>query len=126
MKTLSAKTVKLTIGRNWETPYLHILLTREDDLVVARCLDFTVSSHGQNEKQAIEAIAEAIGEYIQSAIENDSIGQIYDPAYGKYWRMFNEEVAKDTGKQLAKSLRKSVRTFKEENFRDFGIKISYA
>jgi hypothetical protein len=40
--------------------------------------------------------------------------------------MFNEEVAKDTGKQLAKSLRKSLRTLKAENFRDFGIKISYA
>jgi hypothetical protein len=126
MKTLSAKTVKLTIGRDWETPYLHILLTQEEDVVVARCLDFTVSSHGQNENQAIEALAEAIGEYIQSAIENDCIGPIYDPAYGKYWRMFNEEVAKDTGKQLAKSLRKSLRTLKAENFRDFGIKISYA
>lgn len=126
MKTLGTKTIKLKIGRNLETPSLHILLTREDDLVVARCLDFTVSSHGQNEEQAIEALAEAIGEYIRSAIENDSIGQIYDPAYGKYWRMFNEEVARDTGKQLAKSLRKSLRTLKSENFCDSGIKISYA
>lgn len=126
MKALGARRVKLEIGQDWETPYLHILLTREEDVVVARCLDFTVSSHGHDEEQAIESLAEAIGEYIQSAIENDSIGQIYDPAYGKYWRMFNEEVARDTGKQLAKSLRKSLRTLKAENFRDFGIKISYA
>ena len=126
MKTLGTKMIKLKIGRNWETPYLHILLTREDDVVVARCLDFTVSSHGQNEEQAIEALGEAIGEYIQNAIENDSIEQIYDPAYGKYWRMFNEEVARDTGKELAKSLRKSLRSLKAENFRDSGITISYA
>ena len=89
MKTLSAKRVKLKIGQNWETPYLHILLTREEDVVVARCLDFTVSSHGHDEEQAIESLAEAIGEYIRSAIDDDSIRQIYDPAYGKYWRMFN-------------------------------------
>jgi len=108
MKTLAAKRVKLKIGRDWETPYLHILLTREEDVVVARCLDFTVSSHGHDEEGAIESLAEAIGEYIRSAIEDDSIRQIYDPAYGKYWRMFNEEVARDTGKQLTRSLQKSL------------------
>ena len=98
MKTVSAKRVKLKIDQNWETPYLHILLTLEDDVIVARCLDFTISSHGHNEEQAIKSLAEAIGEYIRSAIENDSIRQIYDPAYGKYWRMLNEEVDKNTGK----------------------------
>ena len=80
MRTLGAKRVKVKIGPYWETPNLHILLTKEDDAVVARCLDFTVSSHGDDEEQAIEALAEAIGEYILSAIENDSIGQINDPA----------------------------------------------
>ena len=27
---------------------LHILLTEEDSVIVARCLDFSVSSHGEN------------------------------------------------------------------------------
>jgi hypothetical protein len=126
MKTIGAKRIKLKIGQDWESPFLHILLTREDNLVVARCLDFTVSSHGQNEDQAIESLAEAIGEYIRTAIEDDSINQIYDPAYGKYWRMFNEEVSKDTGKQLIRSLQKSRKDLTSENFSDFGITISYA
>jgi len=126
MRTLGAKRVKVKIGPYWETPNLHILLTKEDDAVVARCLDFTVSSHGDDEEQAIKALAEAIGEYILSAIENDSIGQINDPAYGKYWRMFNEAVARDTGKQLAKSLQKSRHELRTEKLRDSGIRISYA
>jgi hypothetical protein len=105
MRTLGAKRIKLKIGPNWETPYLHILLTREDDVVVARSLDFTVSSHGANEEEAVESLADSIREYIFSAVENDSIEQIYDPAHGKYWRMFNEEVAKDTGKKIERSLK---------------------
>jgi len=40
--------------------------------------------------------------------------------------MFNEEVSKDTGKQLIRSLQKSRKDLKSENFCDFGITISYA
>jgi len=32
--------------KNWDNFQLHILLTKEDDVIVARCLDFSVSSHG--------------------------------------------------------------------------------
>jgi predicted RNase H-like HicB family nuclease len=126
MKTLSAKRVKVKIGPHWETPYLHILLTREDDLVVARCLNFTVSSHGENEEEAIESLADAIREYILSAVENDSIEVINDPAHGKYWRMFNEEISRDTAKKLTKSLQKSRRELEREHLRGSRLEISYA
>jgi hypothetical protein len=126
MKVLGAKRVKLKIGPYWETPNLHILLTREDEVVVARCLDFTISSHGDNELAAIESLATAIQEYILSAIENDAIGQIHDPGYGKYWRMFNEAVAKDTGRKLLKSLSKSGRSISAENLRASPVEIAYA
>ena len=32
---------------------LHILVTQEDGAIVARCLDFSVSSHGDDERQII-------------------------------------------------------------------------
>ena len=126
MKVLGAKRIKLKIGPNWETPNLHILLTREEEVVVARCLDFTVSSHGNNELAAIKSLATAIQEYILSAIENETIGRIHDPSYGKYWRIYDEALAKDTGRKLIKSLSKSRRSFSAESIRTSPVEISYA
>ena len=80
------------VNKLWESPPLHILLTREDDVIVARCLDLTVSSHGNDESDALNSLTEAVKEAILSAIENNVIEEIYDPAHSKYWRMFNEAV----------------------------------
>jgi len=44
MKGLKAKRIRFKIDSVWESPALHILLAKENDVVVARCLDFTVSS----------------------------------------------------------------------------------
>ena len=56
MKGSRAHRIKIGVGDLWESPILHILLTREEDVVVARCLDFTVSAHGKNEKVPEEII----------------------------------------------------------------------
>jgi len=39
MKGMKANRIKIKVGNLWESPVLHVLLTKEDDLVVARCLD---------------------------------------------------------------------------------------
>jgi hypothetical protein len=70
MKGLKAERIKVKIGRLWESPLLHVLITQEDEVVVARCLDFTVSSHGENEDDALHSLAEAIKEYVLTAVEN--------------------------------------------------------
>ncbi|MDY7036484.1 MAG: hypothetical protein SV375_10050 [Thermodesulfobacteriota bacterium] len=53
MKRMKALRMKITVGKLWESPILHILLTKEDDVIVARCLDFTVYSHCKDEKDAL-------------------------------------------------------------------------
>lgn len=90
MKTIGARRAIFKVGNYWESPVLHILLTKEDNVVVARCLDFTVSAHGQNEKDAMKSLTEVIKEYVITAIENDAVGSIYDSAHSKYWRMYND------------------------------------
>ena len=57
MKGLRAYRIEIKVGKLWESPPLHILLTKEDEVVVARCLDFTVSSHGNDEKTALKTIS---------------------------------------------------------------------
>jgi hypothetical protein len=100
MKSLKAERIKIKIGDIWESPNLHILLTQENDIIVARCLDFTVSSHGTDIKDALDSLADSIKEYILTALENDAINTIFDPAHGRYWRMFNELETKHSVGQL--------------------------
>jgi hypothetical protein len=88
MKGLSAKRIQVSLGDIWKSPNLHVLLTQEEKVVVARCLDFTVSSHGENEKEAIQSLGEVIKEYLLTAIEENAMDMVYDPAQNKYWRMF--------------------------------------
>jgi hypothetical protein len=90
MKCLAAKRVKIRIGDLWESPVLSILLSDEDGVVVARCLDFTVSSHGENEDDAVASLADAIKEYVLTAVEAETIHSLYDPARQKFWRAFHD------------------------------------
>ena len=126
MKAIKAIRAKFKVNKLWESPTLHILLTREDDVIVARCLDLTVSSHGNDESDAINSLTEAVKETILSAIENNVIGEIYDPAHSKYWRMFNEAEAKQINSQLQKTLKKSVSEILENKLAHTTVEISHA
>ena len=126
MKVKKAIKAKFKINKLWESPTLHILLTRKDDVIVARCLDLTVSSHGNDEREAMNAITGAVKEYILSALENDRINAIYDPAHGRYWRMFNELEAKQVNTQLKRSLKKSVSAILHNKSTQSTIEISHA
>jgi len=126
MKSVRAERIKVKIGDLWESPLLHILLTKEDDVVVARCLDFTVSSHGENQKDALRSLADSIKEYVLTALENKAINTIFDPAHGKYWRMYNELEAKQVMSKLKRSLGRTLKSIPNENIEKSIIEISYA
>ncbi len=125
MKGKRADRIKIKVGNLWESPILHILLTKEDDVIVARCLDFTVSSHGKEEKGALDALADSVKEYILTAVENDAIDNIFDPAHSKYWRMYNELEAKQSRSNLKRSLKKSFKSVSSESIRKSIPEISY-
>ena len=126
MKGMKAKRVKFKIGSLWESPALHILLTKENDVVVARCLDFTVSSHGKDDKDALKALADSIKEYVLTAVEHDAINTIFDPAHGKYWRMYNELETKQSSKSLEMSIKKTLMSIPNDNLQQSTAEINYA
>ena len=126
MKCLKAERIRIKIGDVWESPELHVLLTQENDVVVARCLDFTVSSHGTDVKDALNSFAESIKEYILTAIENDAINTIFDPAHGKYWRMYNELETKQSSRSLKISIKKSLASVSSDNLQQSTAEINYA
>ena len=126
MKSIKAERIRIKIGDLWESPILHILLTKEDDVIVARCLDFTVSSHGDDEKDALKSLADSIKEYVLTAVENDAIDTIFDPAHGKYWRMYNELEAKQSMSSLKRSLKKSFKTVSYQNIQQSTAELNYA
>jgi hypothetical protein len=125
MKSLRARRIRIKVGDIWETPVLHVLLTKEDDVVVARCLDFTVSSHGDNEKEALRSLADSVKEYVVTAVENNAIETIYHPANGKYWRMYNELEAKQSMDHLKKSLRKPFKSTSVRELAGLSAEITY-
>ncbi len=126
MKGMKANRIRFKIGSLWESPALHILLTKEDNVVVARCLDFTVSSHGKDEKDALKALAVSIKEYVLTAVENDAIDTIFDPAHGKYWRMYNELETKQSSRSLKISIKKSLGSVSSDNLQQSTAEINYA
>ncbi|WDN89373.1 hypothetical protein BuS5_02341 [Desulfosarcina sp. BuS5] len=126
MKGMKAKRVRFKIGSLWESPALHILLTEENDVVVARCLDFTVSSHGKDDKDALKALADSIKEYVLTAVEHDAVNTIFDPAHGKYWRMYNELETKQSSKSLEMSIKKSLMSIPNDNLQQSTAEINYA
>ena len=123
---MRAHRIKIKVGNLWESPILHILLTKEDDVIVSRCLDFTVSSHGKDEKEALESLADSIKEYVLTAVENNSIDTIFDTAHSKYWRMYNELEAKQSSNNLKRTLKKSFKSVSNENIQKSTAEISYA
>ena len=126
MKSFKAERIKIKLGDVWESPELHILLTKENDVIVARCLDFTVSSHGKDEKDALESLADSIKEYVLSAVENNSIDTIFDPAHSKYWRMYNELEAKQSSNKLKRTLKQSFKSVSNESIQESTAEINYA
>lgn len=126
MKSIGAERIRIKVGDLWESPFLHILLTKEDDIFVARCLDFTISSHGKDEKDALQSLADAVKEYILTAVENDAIDAIFDPAHGKYWRSFNELEAKQSMSKMKKSLKRSFKSIPNEQIQRSSVEINYA
>ena len=126
MKGMRAHRIKIKLGNLWESPILHILLTKEDDVIVSRCLDFTVSSHGKDEKEALNSLADSIKEYVLTAVENNSIDTIFDPAHSKYWRMYNELEAKQSSSKLKKTLKQSFKSVSNENIQKSTAEIRYA
>jgi len=126
MKGMKAKRIRFKFGSLWESPALHILLTKENSVVVARCLDFTVSSHGKDEKDALKALAVSIKEYVLTAVENDAIDTIFDPAHGKYWRMYNELETKQSFRSMKMSIKKSLASVSNDNLLQSTAEINYA
>ena len=126
MKSIRADRIRIRVGELWESPVLHILLTRDDDIIVARCLDFNVSSHGEDELDALKSLADSIKEYVLTAVENDAFETVFDPAHNKYWRMFNELETKQSIAKMKRSLRKSFESVSNESIQNLRTEISYA
>ncbi|MBN2373823.1 hypothetical protein JXL19_08550 [bacterium] len=102
------------------------MLTKEDNVVVARCLDFTVSSHGEDATDALKSLAEAIKEYILTSIEGSNIDNLYNPAHNKYWRMFNELESRQLYKNFKQFLSKSKLLKSPKELEQLAVEVTYA
>jgi hypothetical protein len=103
------KSMKCYISK--ELPPLHLLFTEEDEVVVVRCLDFSISSHGETEAEALESINSSLVDYIKYNMENSDIDNIFDPDSNEYWAMYRELEMKhemESFKEHFKNVEKNV------------------
>ncbi|MDM8548912.1 hypothetical protein QUF72_02495 [Desulfobacterales bacterium HSG2] len=70
--------------------YLHILLTEEDHVIVARCPDFSVSSHGDDEQDALASLSDSIADRLGYAIQQGAFDEIIDPEEEMFWNIFDK------------------------------------
>ncbi|OQX19548.1 MAG: hypothetical protein BWK80_36770 [Desulfobacteraceae bacterium IS3] len=95
--------IKTFIGTITNMPglYLHILLTEEDDVIVARCLDFSVSSHGENKEEALASLNDSIADYLDYALKQGAFEAIIDPEEDMFWDIFKEQQLKEETAAIA-------------------------
>lgn len=99
------KPIKALKGCIENVPHLnlHILLTDEDDVVVARCLDFSVSSHGKDEVEALASLSDSIKDCVAYALERDALNEIIDPEEDAFWKIYKELELKDEALRIKES-----------------------
>ena len=88
-KGLKAIRCKLRLDDTWESPPLHILVTAEEDIIVARCLDFTVASHGDTAEEAVESLKEMLSDYVRYYFERGEPERLVRPDDDEYWQLYN-------------------------------------
>ncbi len=96
-----------------DLPPLHILFTEEDDVIVGRCLDFSISSHGTTIDEAKEALNNSILDYIGHAVENDAIDNLFDPDLREYWELYTEPEVELQRSQFTSNLKRIKETISE-------------
>lgn len=87
MKPINALTGSIKSIHNL---HLHILLTAEDDVVVARCLDFSVSSRGESKEDALAALSDSIKDYFDYALKRGALNEIIDPEEDMLWEIYRK------------------------------------
>ena len=73
-----------------ELPPLHILFSEEDGVIVARCLDFSISSHGETLNEAMESMNSALIDYMEYGIEHGAGDSLFDPDLEEYWDAYRD------------------------------------
>lgn len=82
---------------------LRFVFYREDDYVIAHCLELDLVGHGATHKEAAIMLCDAIAIQVEDAFENGSVETIFRPAPGKYFQMFaSGKSSERIGKALAK------------------------
>jgi hypothetical protein len=90
---------------------LHLLFTEENGVIVARCLDFSISSHGETVEEALESINSSLIDYIKYGLENGDSDNLFDPELKEYWDIYREleiKQEKKTLKEHFKEVEKNV------------------
>ncbi len=93
-------------------------MSRADHISTFRCLDFSVSSHGENEEDALDSLSDSIKDYLDYALKHDALNEIIDPEEDKFWEIYRKLELQSE----ALSIKESANILKEDKVK----KVIYA
>ena len=67
---------------------LRVVFYMQEDRWVAHCLEFDLCGDGDTQSEAIESLIAAIVCQVENALENENPADLFNPADGKFFRMF--------------------------------------
>jgi hypothetical protein len=67
---------------------LRIVFYREDEWIVAHCLEFDLMGHGKEYEDACDSLFESIFIQIHESIDSGNSSNLFSPAPGEFFRMF--------------------------------------
>lgn len=80
---------------------LRVVFYREDEAIIAHCLEFDLLGDGPTHREAIERLAEAIRIQVKEGVETGNLANLFTPAPGEFFRMF---AAGDSDEQLKEAV----------------------
>jgi hypothetical protein len=67
---------------------LRAVFYMQEDRWVAHCLEFDLCGDGDTQAEALESMTAAIICQVENAVENENAADLFNPADGKFFRMF--------------------------------------
>lgn len=101
----------------------NVLMTKEDDLYIAHCLELDIIATAKSETKAIKDLGDLIIAQTSFAFNNDNQEFLYRPAPSKYWNAYFKSSTQIEGSLHIYEIPKDKRERPDIQYPDINTKV---